>query len=340
MIKIILKKLQMQEHLNEEEASKVFKAMINGELTDAQISCFLSLLASNGESSDEIAAAAKVMRIHSLKVPTNLQNLVDTCGTGGDNSSSFNVSTGAAFIAAAAGVKIAKHGNRSASSNSGSADLLEEAGAEINLSPKKVAYCIENLGIGFMFAPNHHKATKKVIAIRKELGIRTLFNLVGPLTNPAPVSTQVIGIFDSNLIEKYLKVLIKLDCKRAIVLASRDGLDEISIGSNSIIGELFNKKYKISELNPENLGIKKYDNPEIKVKNAEESLMMIRSAFSGERGAAFDMLTLNAAAVIYIGGISKNLEEGVEIAKTVLKKGKVADLFDKYIETTKRLAEQ
>ena len=330
----------MQEHLNEEEASKVFKAMIEGKLTDAQISCFLSLLASNGESPTEIAAAAKVMRMHSLKVTTHLKNLVDTCGTGGDNSNSFNVSTGAAFIAAAAGVKIAKHGNRAASSNSGSADLLEEAGAEINLSPEEVAYCIENLGIGFMFAPNHHRATKEVVSIRKELGIRTLFNLVGPLTNPAPVSRQVIGIFDSNLIEKYLEVLIKLDCERAMVVASTDGLDEISVSSNSIIGELYDKKYKISELDPENYGIKKYDNPKINVKNAEESLTMIRSAFSGEKGAAFDILTINAAAVIYIGGISKDLRGGIEIARTVLKRGEVADLFDKYIETTKRLSQK
>ncbi|OUU75239.1 MAG: anthranilate phosphoribosyltransferase [Methylococcaceae bacterium TMED69] len=340
MIKIILKKLLMQEHLTEKEASNVFKAMINGELTDAQISCFLSLLASNGESPTEIAAAAKVMRMNCLRVPTNVQNLVDTCGTGGDNSNTFNVSTGAAFIAAAAGVKIAKHGNRSASSNSGSADLLEKAGSEINLPPDKVAYCIENLGIGFMFAPNYHRATKKVVAIRKELGIRTLFNLVGPLTNPAPVYTQVIGIFDSNLIEKYLEVLIKLDCKRAMVIASRDGLDEISVASNSIVGELYDKKYKILELDPEKIGIKKHDKPKIDVKNAEESLRIIRSVFNGEKGAAFDMLALNAAAVIYIGGISEDLKEGVEIAKAVIEKGEVTNLFNKYIETTKRLAEE
>ena len=330
----------MQEHLTEKEASNVFKAMINGELTDAQISCFLSLLASNGESPTEIAAAAKVMRMNCLRVPTNVQNLVDTCGTGGDNSNTFNVSTGAAFIAAAAGVKIAKHGNRSASSNSGSADLLEKAGSEINLPPDKVAYCIENLGIGFMFAPNYHRATKKVVTIRKELGIRTLFNLVGPLTNPAPVYTQVIGIFDSNLIEKYLEVLIKLDCKRAMVIASRDGLDEISVASNSIVGELYDKKYKILELDPEKIGIKKHDKPKIDVKNAEESLRVIRSVFNGEKGAAFDMLALNAAAVIYIGGISEDLKEGVEIAKAVIEKGEVTNLFNKYIETTKRLAEE
>ncbi len=340
MIKEVLKKLINRENLDEEKASKIFDAMINGKLTDAQISCFLTLLVSNGESATEIAAAAKIMRLHCLKVPTKLQNLVDTCGTGGDNSNSFNVSTGAAFIAAAAGVNIAKHGNRSASSNSGSADLLEEAGAKINLSPEKVAYCIENLRIGFMFAPDHHKATKKVVTIRKELGIRTLFNLVGPLTNPAGVSTQVIGIFDTKLIEKYLEVLIRLDYKKAMVLASKDGLDEISVASNTIIGELTNGKYKISELDPEEFGIKKYDKPKINVKDSKESLEMIRSAFAGEKGAAFDMLALNAAAVIYIGGKSKNLGEGVKIAKALLENGEAAILFDKYIKTTKRLAEK
>ncbi len=340
MIKEVLKKLINREHLDEVEATNIFDAMINGKLTDAQISCFLTLLVSNGESATEIAAAAKIMRLHCLKVPTKLRNLVDTCGTGGDGSNSFNVSTGAAFIAAAAGVNIAKHGNRSASSNSGSADLLEEAGAQINLSPEKVAYCIENLGIGFMFAPNHHKATKKVVAIRKELGIRTLFNLVGPLTNPAGVSTQVIGIFDTNLIEKYLEVLIRLNYKRAMVLASKDGLDEISIASNTIVGELVDGKYRISELSPEKLGINKYDNPKINVKDSKESLGMIRAAFAGKRSASFDMLTLNAAAVIYIGGKSKNLKEGVKIAKTLLQSGEVANLFDKYIETTIRLADE
>ncbi len=338
MIKNILRKLMDKRTLNDEEANEIFRSMIAGKLTDAQISCLLTALNLKGESPVEIAAAAKVMRENSLKVDTDLNNLVDTCGTGGDNSNCFNVSTGAAFIAAAAGVKIAKHGNRAASSKSGSADLLEEAGAEINLPPEKVAMCIKELGIGFMFAPNHHKATKRVVAIRKELGIRTLFNLIGPLTNPARVSTQVIGIYDLSLLETYLQVLRRLDCKRALVVASRDGLDEISIGSSTILGELRNDKYEISEVVPENFGIKKHSNPQISVENPKESLEMIQSAFSGQDGAGLDMLVINAAAIIYIDEKGTTFRESAEIARKVVQEGSVLRLFNQYIEKTKKLA--
>lgn len=337
MIKTILKKVFEKESLLEEEAIQVFEAMLAGELTDAQVSCFLTSLSFKGESSTEIAAAAKILRKNSLKVNTNQTILVDTCGTGGDNSNSFNVSTGAAFIAAAAGVKIGKHGNRSASSNSGSADLLEEAGANINLTPENVAKCIEEVGIGFMFAPAHHKATKKVVAIRKELGIRTLFNLIGPLTNPSNITAQVIGIFDHNLIETYLEVLIRLKCEKALVVASADGLDEISVGSNTFIGELNGEEYKIFEKRPEDFGIELRENPEISVKNPMESLKMIESAFSGEDSAALDMLILNAGAVIYIGNKSESIRQGVDVARDVINQGKVLETFQKYIELTKDL---
>ena len=324
--------------LNDEEAYKAFKLMMTGELTDAQISCLLVGLHLKGETPIEVAAAAKIMRENSLKVYTNINNLLDTCGTGGDSSNSFNVSTGAAFIAAAAGVKIAKHGNRAASSKSGSADLLEEAGAEINLPPEKVAICIEKLGIGFIFAPNYHKATKRVVAIRKELGIRTIFNLLGPLTNPANVAAQVIGIYDLNLIETYLQVLIKLNCKRALVVASKDGFDEISIANNTMLGELRDDDYHISEKGPEDFGIKRHDNPKITVENSKESLEIIRSAFSGQECAGLDMLIINAAAAIYISGRSKSIREGAIVAKSVIQEGKVLDLFDEYITTTRKLA--
>ena len=337
MIKTILKKVFAKESLLEEEASQVFEAILAGELTDAQVSCFLTSLSFKGESSTEIAAAAKILRKNSLKVNTNQTTLVDTCGTGGDNSNSFNVSTAAAFVAAAAGVKIGKHGNRSASSNSGSADLLEEAGANINLTPENVAKCIEEIGIGFMFAPAHHKATKKVVAIRKELGIRTLFNLIGPLTNPSNITAQVIGIFDYNLIKTYLEVLIKLKCKKALVVASADGLDEISVGSNTFIGELNGEEYEIFEKRPEDFGIKVREKPKISVKNSRESLKMIESAFLGEDSAALDMLILNAGAVIYIGNKSKSIRHGVDIARNVINQGKVLRTFRKYIELTKNL---
>ena len=304
----------------------LMQQVMSGELTSAQIAGLVIALRQKGESVDEISAAATVMRSLSTKVAINdTSHLIDTCGTGGDGIQTFNVSTASAFVAAAAGAKVAKHGGRSVSSTCGSADVLEALGVNVNLTPEQVAKCVDEIGIGFMFAPNHHSAMRHAAPVRRELGVRTMFNLLGPLTNPANAKRQVMGVFDKNLTSKLAKVLQNLGSVHVLVVHGADGMDEISFTGDTFVAEL--KDGKISEytLSPAQFGMQTHDLKSIKVENAEVSKAMILDVFAGkaktQNSAARDIVLLNAGAAIYTAGLQANIHKGVEHAAKVIDSG-------------------
>ena len=300
----------------------LMRQVMAGELTQAQIAGLLVALRIKGETVDEIAAAASVMRELSTKVTlSNPTHLIDTCGTGGDGIQTFNVSTVSAFVAAAAGAKVAKHGGRSVSSTCGSADVLEILGVNVNLTPAEVAQCVNNIGIGFMFAPNHHSAMKHAAPVRRELGVRTLFNLLGPLTNPANAKRQVMGVFAKELTEKLAHVLQKLGSEHVLVVCGADGMDEISFTGDTYIAEL--KDGKVSEyiLNPSQFGMPLHPLSSIQIQNADESKAMILDVLNGKQGAARDIVLLNAGAAIYVSGVVDSLQAGINKAAEVIDGG-------------------
>lgn len=300
----------------------LMRQVMAGELTQAQIAGLLVALRIKGETVDEIAAAASVMRELSTKVTlSNHTHLIDTCGTGGDGIQTFNVSTVSAFVAAAAGAKVAKHGGRSVSSTCGSADVLEILGVNVNLTPAEVAQCVDNIGIGFMFAPNHHSAMKHAAPVRRELGIRTLFNLLGPLTNPANAKRQVMGVFAKELTAKLAHVLQKLGSEHVLVVCGADGMDEISFTGDTYIAEL--KDGKVSEyiLNPSQFGMPLHPLSSIQIQNADESKAMILDVLNGKQGAARDIVLLNAGAAIYVSGVVDSLQAGINKAAEVIDGG-------------------
>jgi anthranilate phosphoribosyltransferase len=301
--------------------------VMTGELTPAQIAGLVIALRVKGESVDEITAAASVMRQLSTKVETsNKTNLIDTCGTGGDGIQTFNVSTASAFVAAAAGAKVAKHGGRSVSSTCGSADVLEALGVNVNLTPEQVAKCVDEIGIGFMFAPNHHSAMKHAAPVRRELGVRTIFNLLGPLTNPANAKRQVMGVFDKALTGKLAKVLQKLGSEHVLVVHGADGMDEISFTGDTYIAELKDGKLTEYTVNPTQFGLKIHALKSIRVDNAEQSKAMILDVLNGKaaagtQSAAREIVLLNAGAAIYTSGLETNIHAGVEHAAKVIDNG-------------------
>ena len=300
----------------------LMRQVMAGELTQAQIAGLLVALRIKGETVDEIAAAASVMRELSTKVTlSNPTHLIDTCGTGGDGIQTFNVSTVSAFVAAAAGAKVAKHGGRSVSSTCGSADVLEILGVNVNLTPAEVAQCVNNIGIGFMFAPNHHSAMKHAAPVRRELGVRTLFNLLGPLTNPANAKRQVMGVFAKELTAKLAHVLQKLGSEHVLVVCGADGMDEISFTGDTYIAEL--KDGKVSEyiLNPSQFGMPLHPLSSIQIQNADESKAMILDVLNGKQGAARDIVLLNAGAAIYVSGVVDSLQAGINKAAEVIDGG-------------------
>jgi len=323
--------------LSESEMTEVMQLIMTGEATPAQIGGFLIGLRMKGESVDEITAAAKVMRFLAEKVDVQGPHLVDTCGTGGDGANTFNISTCCAMVAAAAGAKVAKHGNRSISSKSGSADVLEAAGVNLELDAGQVAACIDNVGVGFMFAPKHHGAMKHAIGPRREMAVRTIFNVLGPLTNPAAAPNQVIGVFDSAWVEPLAHVLKRLGSEHVMVVHAEDGMDEISISAKTSVAELKNGEVKTYSIEPEQFGLKKLDIKELAVDGAEQSLSVIRSVLSNETGAAKDIVSLNAGAAIYVSGLSETLEAGVEKAQQVIANGAAIDKFDQLIKYTTNL---
>ena len=322
-----------KKNLNESDMLDVMNSIMTGQTTDAQIGAFLVGLSMKGETIEEITASAKVMR--SLATPVEIKSdkyLVDTCGTGGDGLGLFNISTASAFVVAAAGGKVAKHGNRSISSKSGSADVLESAGVNLNLSPSLISECIAQIGVGFMFAPAHHSAMKHAIGPRKELAVRTIFNVLGPLTNPAKAPNQVMGVYDKNLIEPIANVLKELGSRHVMVVHSDDGLDEFSIADKTYVAELKDGNISTYSVHPEDFGLTLGDLKDIRADNADASLALITEAFSGRNGTAKNIISLNAGAAIYVSGLTTSLQSGIDRANQVLSDGSSQKKLDEYIK--------
>jgi anthranilate phosphoribosyltransferase len=322
MFKEALNQLITGKDLSYKQMLAVMQQVMGGELTNAQIAAFLIALRLKGETVDEITAAATVMRQLSTKVKVkDSSHLVDTCGTGGDGIQTFNVSTVSAFVAAAAGAKVAKHGGRSVSSTCGSADVLEALGVDVNKKPEEVANNVDEIGIGFMFAPNHHSAMKFAAPVRKELGVRTIFNLLGPMTNPASALRQVMGVFDKTLTGKLAKVLHKLGSEHVLVVHGADGMDEISFTGDSYIAELKNGNVTEYTVNPKQFGLSEHALQDIQIQSAEESKAMIMDVLNGKKGAARDIVLMNAGAAIYVSGIANSLKAGIEKAIEMIDTG-------------------
>jgi len=327
-----IKAVISKQNLNEGEMHDVMNSIMTGQTTDAQIGAFLVGLSMKGETIEEITASAKVMRALATSVELSSNDyLVDTCGTGGDGLGLFNISTASAFVVAAAGGKVAKHGNRSISSKSGSADVLEAAGINLNISPELISQCIEEIGLGFMFAPAHHSAMKHAIGPRKELAVRTIFNVLGPLTNPAKAPNQIMGVYDKSLVEPIANVLKGLNSRHVMVVHSEDGLDEFSIANSTYVAELKDNNISTYTIHPRDFGLEEGNLDSIKAENAEQSLALINEAFSGKKGVARDIIALNAGAAIYVSGLVNSFDEGVTQANQILSDGSAQDKLDAYI---------
>ena len=315
----------------------VMRTIMAGEATDAQIGGLLVALRMKGEAIDEIAGAASVMRELATKVEVGLSPLLDTCGTGGDGIRTFNISTAAAFVTAAAGGLVAKHGNRSATSSSGSADVLEVAGARLDLKPQEVAACIREVGVGFMFAPAHHGATRHAMGPRRELGARTMFNILGPLTNPASACCQLMGIFDAAWVSRLAAVLKRLGVERALVVCAEDGMDEISIGSVTHAAELRNGSIETYTIDSGDFGIALQPVSALTVDGPQQSLDRITAVFRDEQGPAHDIVALNAGAAIYVGGLADSLQAGVERARQALANASALKTFERFVDFTQKV---
>ena len=320
--------------LSENEMRSVMNNIMTGECTDAQIAGFLVGLRSKGETVGEITAAASVMRELASRVHINHDNLIDTCGTGGDGSNTFNISTTAAFVVAAAGGHVAKHGNRSVSSKSGSADVLETAGVKLELTPEQVAQCVEEIGIGFMFAPMHHSAMKHAIGPRKDLGVRTVFNVLGPLTNPAGAKRQVMGVFSQDWLETLANVLKNLGSEQVMIVHSEDGMDEISISAPTNIAELKDGEIKTYKIEPEQFGMQRADISTLVVENVEESFNVMQAVLDNQSGPTQDIVLLNAGAAIYTAGIEDTLATGIASARQVIENGSASSRLNQLVKLT------
>lgn len=328
-IKQALAQLVERIDLSTEEMIQVMRAVMTGAATPAQIGAFMVALRMKGETIDEIAGAATVIRELATRVNIDVPNLVDTCGTGGDGANLFNVSTASAFVVAAAGGRVAKHGGRSVSSATGSADVLEQAGIHLGLTPEQVSRCVQDIGVGFMFAPAHHSAFKHTIGPRKELGMRTVFNMLGPITNPAGVKRQVIGVFNGALCRPMAEVLARLGSEHVMVVHARDGLDEISLATETQVAELNQGVVTEYVVQPEDFGMRSQSLLGLSVSSAEASLALIQDALGRRRGEhaakAADIIALNAGAAIYVSGIAQTLAEGVHMAEDAIGSGLAAE---------------
>ncbi len=321
-----------------DEMISLMRQIMGGEVSPVMIAAIITGLRVKKESIGEIAAAATVMRELSTKVDiADTSRLVDTCGTGGDGAHTFNISTAAMFVAAAAGAQIAKHGGRSVSSQSGSADVLEALGANINLQPALVAQSIAETGVGFMFAPNHHSAMKHAAPVRREMGVRTLFNILGPLTNPANAPQQVMGVFHPDLVGIQVRVLQRLGSQRALTVFGREGLDEISISGSTLVGELKDGRVNEYEIHPEQFNLPVHDPKVLQVANVEESKAMLLGALENKLGPARDIVALNAGASIYVAGQAETLADGVEKAFEAIASGAARARVEQFVQCTQRL---
>ena len=305
-----------------DEMLKIMRMIMKGELSPVMMAALITGLRVKKETIGEITAAAQVMREFSTKVHVaDPQHLVDIVGTGGDGSHTFNISTCAMFVAAAAGAKTAKHGGRSVSSKSGSADVLESLGVNIHLSPERIAQSIAQVGIGFMFAPNHHPAMKNVAPVRKELGIRTIFNILGPLTNPAGAPNILMGVFHSDLVGIQIRALQRLGAEHAVVVYGRDGMDEVSLGASTLVGELKNGHITEYEIHPEDFGMAMASNRALRVETPEQSMAMLKGVLANEPGAATDIVILNAGVALYAANVAPTMKEGVALARQAISSG-------------------
>lgn len=329
-----IKKIMEKNDLSQNEMIDIMNQIMEGRATDAQIAGFLVALRLKGETVDEISGAAQVMREKSLKLDHNIETLLDTCGTGGDSSGTFNISTASAFILAAGGISVAKHGNRSVSSKSGSADVLEALGVNINIDKTKLEKALKEIGIAFMYAVKHHGSMKYAIGPRKELGVRTVFNIIGPLTNPANANIQIMGVYSAKLVKPIAKVLKTLGLKSAMVVHGEDGLDELTITGKTIVAELKDgeiKEYKIDA----NDYFEKATLEDLKGGDSQENAQIIKDIFEGKiSGAKKDVLALNSGAAFYIAGKVENIKEGIELANEIIESGKAMKKLNEYINFT------
>ena len=334
MIREAIAKLVEKEDLNQEEAETVTEEIMRGEATPSQISAFITALRMKGETAEEIAGCARAMRAHAVKVTTSQPQVVDTCGTGGDGTNTFNISTAVAFVVAGAGLCVAKHGNRAVSSRCGSADLLEALGVRIELGPEEVARCIKEVGIGFLFAPRFHPAMKYAAIARREIGIRTIFNLLGPLSNPASASVQLLGVYNPTLTETLAEVLALLGTERALVVHGADGLDELSTTGVNKVTQLSSKEMKTYYLNPRQVGLPLADLQELKGGSPEDNVKIMKSLLQGERGAKRDVVLLNAAVTLMLAEKVPDFETGLALAAEAIDSGQALKKLDQLIQVS------
>ncbi|WP_426177666.1 anthranilate phosphoribosyltransferase [Massilia sp. TWR1-2-2] len=323
-----------------DEMLHLFRQIMSGEMSPTMIAALTVALRVKKETIGEIAAAAQVMREFSTKVPmADTSNLLDIVGTGGDGAHTFNISTASMFVAAAAGARVAKHGGRSVSSSSGSADVLESLGANINLTPEQIAQSIAQTGIGFMFAPNHHAAMKHAAPVRRELGVRTIFNILGPLTNPAGAPNILMGVFHADLVGIQVRVLQRLGAQHAVVVYGRDNMDEVSLGAATMVGELVGGEIREYEIHPEDFGLPMIASRNLKVAGAAESKTMMMEALTGEPGAAFDIVALNAGTALYAAGAAASIEDGLAKARAAITSGAARAKLDQFVQVTQQLGQ-
>ena len=321
-----------------DEMLHLFRQIMSGEMSPTMIAALTLGLRVKKETIGEIAAAAQVMREFSTKVPmADTTKLLDIVGTGGDGAHTFNISTASMFVAAAAGARVAKHGGRSVSSSSGSADVLESLGANINLKPEQIAQSIAQTGIGFMFAPNHHAAMKHAAPVRRELGVRTIFNILGPLTNPAGAPNILMGVFHPDLVGIQVRVLQRLGAQHAVVVWGRDNMDEVSLGAATMVGELVNGEIREYEIHPEDFGLQMIASRNLKVADSAESKVKMMEALNGEPGAAYDIVALNAGTALYAAGVASSIGEGLAKARAAVESGAAKAKMDQFIEVTQTL---
>ena len=323
-----------------DEMVDLMRQIMNGEVSPLMTAAIITGLRVKKETIGEITGAARVMRELSTRVelPPH-DHFVDIVGTGGDGASSFNISTAAMFVAAAAGARVAKHGGRSVSSKSGSADVLEALGAAIELRPAQVAQCMAETGIAFMFAPNHHPAMKVVAPVRREMGVRTMFNILGPLTNPAGAPNILMGVFHPDLVGIQVRVLQALGARNAMVVWGRDGMDELSLGAATLVGELRNGEVREYEVEPEDFGLAMASSRNLKVENAEQSMAMLLEAVEGKPGVPHEIVCLNAGAALYTAGVSDSIADGIAIARQAIASGAARAKIDQFVAVTRRLAD-
>ena len=340
MMRGFIEKVMGYVDLTENEAIDVMNLIMSGEATSAQIGSFLTALKMKGETVEEITGCAKVMRDKAVKIRPKVKTLIDTCGTGGDGANTFNISTTAAFVVAGAGLGVAKHGNRSVSSKSGSADVLESLGIAIDIGPENVEVCVEQVGIGFLFAPAFHRAMKHAAGARKEIGVRTIFNALGPLTNPAGAHSQVVGVYQEGLTEVVARALGKLGVERAFVVHGYDGLDEISITGTTKISELRDGRVETYAISPEDFGLQRGSIDDLIGGSPQENADITLKILSGEPGPKRDIVLLNSAAAIVVGGLANALRDGLDIAAQVIDSGKAMEKLEDLREYTQRYLER